>query len=81
MIYREATSRLVRGVEVQNWQVPHPCVVVKIGRDILAVRVPVRSPNPHQAPQPRVPGPRREVPIIFGCKNQQRLWVTEREGC
>ena len=38
----------------------------------------VLSPTPD--PQPWVPVPGSAVPITFGCKNQQGLWLSEKEG-
>ena len=35
---------------------------------------------PYQASQLRVQVPGREVPIAFGCRNQQELWLSQKEG-
>ena len=51
-------------------------VAEKFGRVISAAEVPLWSEGsqPHtRLPHPRVPVPGREVPIISGCNNQQRL--------
>ena len=63
---------------MQNGLVPHPHVVDKNQNGYLRSK---GNPeiSPHQDPQPKVPVPRREVPITSGCKNQQesKLWKTE----
>ena len=70
-------------VEVQNGLFPHPHVVVKNQEGYLGTRGPSWEqgvPASHQDPQPWVPVPETEVPIISGCENQQRLWVSEKYG-
>lgn len=56
--------RLV-GVEMQDGLVSHPCVVVEnLERCLGCRRFSKGVPAPHQAPHPRVPVPRRDVPTI-----------------
>lgn len=54
---------------------------LKVRRNISAVEASPEEwdiPAPHQAPQPRVPVQRKEVPTTAGCENQQRLWLKWR---
>ena len=63
-------SRLVGGAQTQNGLVTHPGMV---GKNLGGISWEQGVPAPHQAPQPRVPVPEREVPTTSDCKNQWGL--------
>ena len=53
-----------------------------IGRDTSAVQISPKEPwalTPYQNPQLRDPVTGREVPVTFGCENQQGLWLSDME--
>ena len=61
---------------------PHPCVSGKSWEGHLTAEFPPKEqgiPDPHQAPQPRVPVPGREVPMTSGCKTQQESRLRDME--
>lgn len=58
----------------ENWEGYLECRVLSPTRGVTVWA-------PHWDPQPRVPELGREVPITPGCENQQRLQLSEMEGC
>ena len=64
-------SRLAGGVQTRKGLFPHPHVVDK---NLEGVSEEQGVPAPHQAPQPRVPGPGRLVLTTSGYKNQGLSW-------
>lgn len=77
------TKTCCRGKEVKGAGLISMHGDLNIGRDTSAVKISPEEPwvlTPHQNPQPRDPVTGREVPIPFGCENQQGLQLSEMEG-